>query len=445
MSKAAPPVPVVYLGPTLPAEEAARLLPGCEIRPPLKRGDLYREREAGRSIFLIIDGVFMSQLTAAPREVLDVLGDGALIAGASSMGALRAAECWPAGMRGVGAIHRLYRWGSLGSDDEVAVTFDPASLRPLSVALVNVRWAARRLVRTGALDAASGAAIVRAARDLFYADRTWDVILAAAGLGAERRRWMPLLAAHDLKGDDARRALVWLARAIAKEPVLADRPRLGAAPFASSDRTRERGHDATGGEDAATVRREVVAWLLASGRYARYLPHLAATDPEIAERLRRKHVAAGLLLAARQAPDALATGGLPSPREGRTATRQALSPAALRLVWHDLWTEALASEQAFAERLWPELILSGELDAELFRLRAIRGWAARARAASVAPDRRALLEARARVAHAHGFDSWAELAGTCRDVPGAWPRVAAYSEELARALMMRQRTSPGST
>jgi len=68
---------------------------------------------------VIIDGVFHQEPAVPPREILDVLEDGAVIVGASSMGALRAAECWPAGMRGVGTIYRLYRRGALKSDDEV--------------------------------------------------------------------------------------------------------------------------------------------------------------------------------------------------------------------------------------------------------------------------------------------------------------------------------------
>ena len=61
--------------------------------------------------------------------------------GASSMGALRAAELHTFGMRGVGEIFERYRDGVLEDDDEVAVSHASAdhAYRELSVAMVNLR------------------------------------------------------------------------------------------------------------------------------------------------------------------------------------------------------------------------------------------------------------------------------------------------------------------
>jgi hypothetical protein len=108
----------------------------------------------GGSVFVIIDGVFHQEPAVPPREILDVLEDGALIVGASSMGALRAAECWPAGMRGVGTIYRLYRRGALGSDDEVILIYssDGSGYQSRSVPLINVRYALSRAFRKGRID-----------------------------------------------------------------------------------------------------------------------------------------------------------------------------------------------------------------------------------------------------------------------------------------------------
>src|SRR6202171_1396192 len=103
--------PIVYLGPSLPSSDAEVALPGCDLRAPIRRGDLYRDRLGGGSVFVIIDGVFHQEPAVPLREILDVLKDGAMIVGASSMGALRAAECWPAGMRGWGPISRLHTRG----------------------------------------------------------------------------------------------------------------------------------------------------------------------------------------------------------------------------------------------------------------------------------------------------------------------------------------------
>jgi hypothetical protein len=97
--------PIVYVGPTLSVEAVQRAYPGCIIRPPIRRGDLYRDRMLRGAVFLILDGVFFQDEAISPREILDVIADGAMVVGASSMGALRAAECWPMGMRGVGSIY----------------------------------------------------------------------------------------------------------------------------------------------------------------------------------------------------------------------------------------------------------------------------------------------------------------------------------------------------
>ncbi len=64
---------------------------------------------------------------------------GVTVVGGCSMGALRASELDTYGMIGVGRIYRWYRDGVAESDDEVAVTFHPDTLEPLSVPLVNMR------------------------------------------------------------------------------------------------------------------------------------------------------------------------------------------------------------------------------------------------------------------------------------------------------------------
>src|SRR5688572_24185459 len=101
----APPPLIAFVGSTISRAEAGRLCPGLDLRPPARRDDLYRAREGGAWGFLLIDGVFMQDDAVSPREVVDVLDDGALVVGAASMGALRAADCWPAGARGIGLIY----------------------------------------------------------------------------------------------------------------------------------------------------------------------------------------------------------------------------------------------------------------------------------------------------------------------------------------------------
>lgn len=256
--------PVVYVGSTLSAEEVRHLLPGALIRKPARRFDLYRDRAFGASTFVLIDGVFFQRLAISPREVLDLLADGARVIGAASMGALRAAECWPRGMVGKGLIYRLFRRGWLDSDDEVAVSFQTESPAHGTVALVNVRYAARAAARAGLLSPEQGERLVAAARALFFAERHWPRILADAGLP---RGLAPELARYDLKRADAVRCLKYVAR-------LAPLPS-AARVLVPRDHTRERSLDV---ESLATPgsREKLAEWLLLTGRYRRAL---ATTRP----------------------------------------------------------------------------------------------------------------------------------------------------------------------
>ncbi|MEM9778753.1 MAG: hypothetical protein AAF813_02465, partial [Pseudomonadota bacterium] len=68
--------PVVYLGPSARPEAVLRHLPDAVLRPPIKRGDLHRDRLLRFSVFVVIDGVFAQEEALSPREVVDVIADG---------------------------------------------------------------------------------------------------------------------------------------------------------------------------------------------------------------------------------------------------------------------------------------------------------------------------------------------------------------------------------
>ena len=187
--------------------------------PPVRRGDLYRDYLLGFRVFVIVDGVFFQDLAVSPREIVDVLEDGGIVVGASSMGAMRAAECWPAGARGVGSIYRLFRRGILKSDDEVAVAFSPLPpYSPATVPLVNVRYAVSRAIRDGNLSRSDAARLVDSASELHYCDRTWDSIRQRARISTRRSRVFSALEQHDLKRLDAIRALRRVRRWITEYP-----------------------------------------------------------------------------------------------------------------------------------------------------------------------------------------------------------------------------------
>src|SRR4051812_27007288 len=100
---------VVFLGPSLPVAAARALLPGARFLPPARKGDVYRELHRGVEVVVLIDGVFQSTASVWHRELLAALDNGVTVIGASSMGALRAAELHPHGMIGEGLIYEWYR------------------------------------------------------------------------------------------------------------------------------------------------------------------------------------------------------------------------------------------------------------------------------------------------------------------------------------------------
>ncbi|MDB5064144.1 MAG: hypothetical protein JWM18_578 [Chloroflexi bacterium] len=133
----------VFVGPGLHGVDIpASLLPA--LRPPIRDGDLAAlpGSDRGGWTIAIIDGEFGQSLAVTVSEIRQTLAAGNRVIGGSSMGALRAVECAPLGMVGVGWVYERYRDGDLFSDAEVALTYDPDTFRPLTVPFVNLRWLA---------------------------------------------------------------------------------------------------------------------------------------------------------------------------------------------------------------------------------------------------------------------------------------------------------------
>jgi hypothetical protein len=181
---------VVFLGPSLPVEDAARLLPGAEFLPPVRHRDLLRLDLARGDRVLIVDGLFMHAAPVRHREILGLLERGVVVAGSSSMGALRAAELHGFGMRGVGTVFELYRSGVVTGDDEVAVVHGPAEdgYRCLSEPLVNVRVALGAAAGAGAVSRAEADRLLEVTRALPFRARSYKALgRVAAGDDAAAR------------------------------------------------------------------------------------------------------------------------------------------------------------------------------------------------------------------------------------------------------------------
>jgi hypothetical protein len=204
---------VVFVGPSLAPELAAALVDGrpVELRPPARRGDLLALLAAPPAIVGLIDGLFGGAPSVLHKEILLLLDAGVQVLGASSMGALRAAELDRYGMIGIGHIYRLYRSGRLSGDDEVALLHAPADLgfQPLTVPLVDLRLNLRQATRSGQVPERSARNLVRAVRNMPLEARTTANILVRAAQHmprpvAGRFRRLVEQSWHKYKAEDAR-------------------------------------------------------------------------------------------------------------------------------------------------------------------------------------------------------------------------------------------------
>lgn len=178
---------VVFLGPSLSREEAVALLPEAIFLPPAAMGDVlgatrrYRPHAIG-----LVDGTFLQNMSVFHKELLYAMDGGAWVLGSSSMGALRAAECAPYGMLGVGEIFEGFASGKLENDADVALTHSDESsgFRPLSDAMVTIRAVLIATAAEGLIgDDLSNELIRRQEQRWFPERRLADSLVDAVELG----------------------------------------------------------------------------------------------------------------------------------------------------------------------------------------------------------------------------------------------------------------------
>jgi hypothetical protein len=169
---------------------------------------------------LIVDGEFGQSLSVWHKEILNALHLGIRVIGASSMGALRAAELHRSGMEGVGEIYAYYRDSWLTSDADVALVYSDAAegYEPLSWPLVNVRATASALVAAGRISSQDANLIVDAAGKVHFTHRRREALagqLTRDGSNPARAAELAALVAEhyvDQKAADAVAAFEYLAR-----------------------------------------------------------------------------------------------------------------------------------------------------------------------------------------------------------------------------------------
>ncbi|MEM7742128.1 MAG: TfuA-like protein [Pseudomonadota bacterium] len=215
----------LFAGPSLPTVPDTFALP-IQVLPPAACGDIYRASRRRPRVIAIIDGFFQGHLAVWHKEILWAMSQGIHVFGASSMGALRAAELHQFGMRGVGQVFEAYRDGVLEDDDEVALVHAPAEAgyAALSEPLVNVRATLQAAVHAGVLQAELESGLVAIAKRIFYQELTWPTLLATAaedGFDPELvdvlSTWLPA-GRIDTKRDDAMALLAEIERFVATNP-----------------------------------------------------------------------------------------------------------------------------------------------------------------------------------------------------------------------------------
>lgn len=209
---------VLFAGPTLPD---ASLLAGPDIttRPPACQGDIFKATNEGANVIGLVDGNFEYVAPIWHKEILYALSQGVTIYGASSMGALRAAECAAFGMIGVGEVYLRYASGEIEDDAAVAQLHAPPELSYQSLTLpkVNMDATLASLLSNSTISVREFECLTTASDQLFFKDRTRAAIMRQCkGLDEERQLEINLLLKEnyiDQKRIDALSLIVEVKRA----------------------------------------------------------------------------------------------------------------------------------------------------------------------------------------------------------------------------------------
>lgn len=199
---------IVFAGPSVPIQ-ARTAFAGIDWRPPAVAGDFLDLVDAAPEKVLLLDGLFDERASIRHKEAMSLMSSGTRLYGATSMGALRAAELEDCGMVPLGRIASAFRRGLLVGDDEVALVHGDARIgwKAVSVAMVDVRATLCRALRERRVTIDEARALRLSWHDIHYVDRDWPAMIERQDVVARDR-------AHDiaqrhvrLKEVDARAAI----------------------------------------------------------------------------------------------------------------------------------------------------------------------------------------------------------------------------------------------
>lgn len=160
---------IVFLETSLTHIEAKKILPNAMYMPSIKKGDVIIAIKNGYERIVIIDGNFGWTPSVWHKEILMAIDYGIEVFGASSMGAIRAAELDIYGMQGYGLVYTMYKNGEIDGDDEVAIAFS-AYNDLQTIPLINIRKTMEKI------NSESKKLFFSRIKKIFYAERTWNRI-----------------------------------------------------------------------------------------------------------------------------------------------------------------------------------------------------------------------------------------------------------------------------
>jgi len=173
---------IIYLGPSLPIQEAQKIIDATFL-PPAELGDITGiVSQFKPKVIALIDGVFLTKPSVWHKEVLFALSQGIHVYGASSMGAIRASELSQFGMGGVGKIYQKFASGEFLDDDEVALIHEcyDGEFRPLTEPMVNVRETLLQAKLDGIIDDSQLEKLLKLAKEIYFVERTRSAIFTKA-------------------------------------------------------------------------------------------------------------------------------------------------------------------------------------------------------------------------------------------------------------------------
>jgi len=169
---------VLFAGPSIYGAQFE--FDGIELRPPAAHGDLARAVVDGACAIGLVDGNFEAIAAVWHKEILFALQEGVVVAGAASMGALRAAECARFGMMPIGKIAKEYLSGERDDDADVAMQHGPIAMGcpPVTDAMVDVEATVSSMRNSGSIDSEQTKLLLARARGLFFKHRNIDAIVS---------------------------------------------------------------------------------------------------------------------------------------------------------------------------------------------------------------------------------------------------------------------------